>query len=324
MLSAALTVSLTSAIQPISAKTDSAVTQIEYLLNPNTNRYCVVRDISEEIAELSSKNERDFEFEKKFEQKRKLEAIQSVPRKSSVINNGLASVESTAPVPGGVGYGVFYRSNFQSDIGNGTTLSYDIVCPTKAGGDVNTYLYLTSTNRAAKGVEAFISYYSQDNLRFRIFDWARPEEEYWQTNLSYSDLSDYLSTKNINNSSHQVISIQNRTEKISNTKWRNVVWLWNYSTQTYDNIYSYTYDATSADQYDSHYGSWGPIVETFQSSYNENTNDMGFYLSQVMTKNSNNTWGSWQLLDTGNSRTRNDGLGLNAFYSISNHTFLVH
>ncbi len=99
MLSAALTVSLTSAIQPISAKTDSAVTQIEYLLNPNTNRYCVVRDISEEIAELSSKNERDFEFEKKFEQKRKLEAIQSVPRKSSVINNGLASVESTAPVP---------------------------------------------------------------------------------------------------------------------------------------------------------------------------------------------------------------------------------
>lgn len=261
---------------------------IEYLLNPSDNQYYPVRNMVDEIANVSAKNGHDYEFESKFEAKRLAE------KNNAQTNNSMARNQS--PVPGGAGYGTFYTYDFQTEFVQGTTLSYDIICPTKAGGDVESYLYLTACNRAAKGVEAFISYYKQQDFHFKIYDWARDEDERWQIDLSYSNMQEYLSNKTINGSSHQVVSIQNRTEKVSNTQWRNIVWLWNYETYTYDMVYSYTYNATLADQIDSHYGTWGPIVETFQDSFSVNTNIMGFYLSQLMSKGTNGTWGNWRLL----------------------------
>lgn len=82
-----------------------------------------------------------------------------------------------------------------------------------------------------------------------------------------------------------------------------------------------------SDQRDSHYGSWGPIVETFQDSYNKDTNIIGFYNINLMSKTtaySNNTWQEWELLTDEVSYIRNDKLGFSTVFLSPNYTFGVH
>lgn len=74
------------------------------------------------------------------------------------------------PVPGGVGFGVFYRPGLLG-FAQSARLYHTFVCPSTAGGDNADYLYLTATNRSAKGVEALILYYGQEAARFRVYDW---------------------------------------------------------------------------------------------------------------------------------------------------------
>jgi hypothetical protein len=87
----------------------------------------------------------------------------------------------TQPRPGGVGEGFFYNPDFKTSWGLGTSISGDFVCPAPPGGNVNTWLYLTATNRSGLGVEAFVSYDGQDTPHFRVFDWARTDS--WQTDI---------------------------------------------------------------------------------------------------------------------------------------------
>jgi hypothetical protein len=54
----------------------------------------------------------------------------------------------TQPRPGGVGEGFFYTPDFKTSWGLGTSFSCDFVCPVPPGGNVNTWLYLTATNRS--------------------------------------------------------------------------------------------------------------------------------------------------------------------------------
>lgn len=290
----------------------------KYLWDPETEQYLIICNVESYISQLSAQNERDYELEKQFE------AHRSAQKEASRKDYQVQTASSYMPVPGGVGYGAYYKSSFQNDFTTGTILSSDIICPNKAGGDVSNYLYLTSTNRAAKGVEAFISYYAQDDFHFRIYDWARPSASRWQTNLTRSQLSNYITTKYINGTSRQIITVQNWTVKTSSTKWKNIVYLRNYTNGSFDLIYSYEYTATLSDQRDSYYGSWGPIVETFQTSYNSNLNIVGFYLAQVKSKDSSSTWGSWQLLTTSVTTIRQDSVGLALVFNSPNYTFAVH
>lgn len=293
---------------------------IEYLFNPELNQYIPIRHVEAEVAEITKRNGRDVEFENLFETKRANDYLLAK-------NTTQTRTVTEAPIPGGVGYGAFYTSDFQSDFTTGTLLYYNIICPSSAGGDVDNFLYLTSTNRAAKGVEAFISYYAQENPYFKVYDWAKPESDRWQVTMSYSDLSDYLLTKTIGGASRQCVSVQNKTVQVSSTQWANYVWLYNSETETYDQIYTYTYTATLSDQRDSHYGSWGPIVETFQDTYESNTNIVGFYHTNLKSKTtaySNSTWGDWELLTSDVSTIRNDNLGFSVVFSDPNYTFGVH
>ena len=98
--------------------------------------------------------------------------------------------KKTGPVPGGVGYGMFYEGAFRTAFARGTSLYYEIICPHQPGGNVNTWLYLTATNRAQKGVEAFVAYRGQNDTRFKVFDWARSDQ--WQTNIPFANLTSYL------------------------------------------------------------------------------------------------------------------------------------
>ena len=51
---------------------------------------------------------------------------------------GGASVEAleeeTGPVPGGVGYGVMYDASFKGSFAQGTSLFFEIICPTSPSG----------------------------------------------------------------------------------------------------------------------------------------------------------------------------------------------
>lgn len=222
--------------------------------------------------------------------------------------------------PGGVGYGVFFNSGFKDNYTTGTSISYDIICPTKPGGNVSNYLYLTSTNRSAKGVEAFILYYAQNDFCFKVFDWAQPEDARWQVDIPASTLlSNYVRTKTIHGAERQFVTVQNTTVQVGTNRWANYVYL---GTQnSYDLIYSYTYTATIDEQQGQWIGSWGPIVETFQDTYS-GTNVMGFY--QTFLRSSNNgTWTSWAYLTADQSYIRDDNHGFKLVFLDPNNGFAV-
>jgi hypothetical protein len=64
--------------------------------------------------------------------------------------------DDVPPPPGGVGYGIFYRPDYKVVWDTGSAIESYIVCPTTPGGNVNTWLYLTATNRTGRGVEAWV------------------------------------------------------------------------------------------------------------------------------------------------------------------------
>jgi hypothetical protein len=104
---------------------------------------------------------------------------------------GTKAKKKTPPVPGGVGYGMFYKGAFRRAFARGTSFSYEIVCPNPPGGNIDTSLYVTATNRAHKGVEAFVAYQGQDDTRFKVFDWARPRRRsrHWQVDIAFANLT---------------------------------------------------------------------------------------------------------------------------------------
>jgi hypothetical protein len=230
--------------------------------------------------------------------------------------------KETVPVPGGVGYGVFYNGSFKSAFAQGTSFYFDIVCPTAPGGNVNTWLYLTGMNRAGRGIEAFVSYYGQTEPHFKVFDWARPEAEHWQVDCPWSTLGSYLGTVSAHGRSYQTIGVWNSTYQIADGQWRNEAWLWNRAASRWDLIYRYDYAGTQAEQTGGYVGSWGPIVETFQDSY-QNTNELGALNTMLISRNSSGTWGSWQLLSAADSYIRVDNKGFDLTFLDPNYAFVV-
>jgi hypothetical protein len=185
---------------------------------------------------------------------------------------------------------------------------------------VNTWLYLTAMNRAAKGLEAFISYNDQSDTRFKVFDWARTN--HWQTNIPFANLGNYLISRSAHGNAYQVLPVMNVTQSTSATSWWNQVWLPNRVTGNLDLIYQYNYTSSATEQKTGFTGTWGPIVETFQSSYS-GTNPMGAIRTYLISKNSSNSWGSWHLLSGTDSWVRVDNKGFVLLFNDPNYTWAV-
>jgi hypothetical protein len=228
--------------------------------------------------------------------------------------------EETPPVPGGVGYGVFFNAAFKSAFAQGTSLYFEIVCPTSPGGNVNTWLYLTGMNRAGRGIEAFVSYFAQTEPHFKVFDWARTD--HWQTDIPFGNLGSYLGTTSAHGTSYQTLGVWNSTYQISSSQWRNEALLYNRAAGRWDLFYRYDYTGTQAEQTGGWIGSWGPIVETFQSPY-VNTNRFGALSTMLISRNSSGAWGSWQLLSAANSYIRTDNVGFFQVFLDPNYAFVV-
>ena len=227
---------------------------------------------------------------------------------------------SSPPVPGGVGYGMFYYDPFRNDFATGTGIYCDIICPQPPGGNISTYFYLTATNRAARGVEAFISYDGQSQTFFKVFDWARPD--HWQISVPFAGLSSYLKNSSAHGNSYQVLPVLNVTIQRAVNAWYNQVWLWNNATGGWDLIYEYSYAATLVEQQTGFVGTWGPIVETFQPSY-LGTNPMGALMTQFLSRNTQDQWGAWHLLTTADSYVRTDNKGFNLLFLDPNYSWAV-
>jgi hypothetical protein len=226
----------------------------------------------------------------------------------------------TQPVPGGVGYGVFYTTAFKTAWGHGTSLAFDIVCPTPPGGNVNTFLYLTATNRSGLGVEAFISYNGQNDTHFRVFDWARTD--HWQTDIPLSGLANYLKTESAHGHPYQVLPVWNSTWLLQGSTYRNQVLLYNHVRGGWDLVYQYDYTGTDTQQKTGWVGSWAPIVETFQTLYSH-TNQMGALATQLISSDNAGKWGSWALLGAANSTIRTDNVGFHLVFLDPNYAFTV-
>lgn len=289
-----------------------------------------IADVRDKFAELTKKTPRDERAERLF-LAGKLHMVRTHPTDSLVSRRRLADMLvrdydiaqliSGAPVPGGVGYGMFYTDAFKTNFATGTAIWFDIVCPNPPGGNVNTYLYLTATNRAARGVEAFVSYNGQSSTFFKVFDWARTDQ--WQTNISFANLGDYLRTASAHGNSYQVMSVANATVQDGTNTWYNQVWLWNRAQSRWDMTYQFNYTATLADQQTGWVGSWGPIIETFQDSY-LGTNHMGFLSTRLISRNASNQWGDWFLLGASDSTVRVDNKGFCLVFNDPNHTWVAY
>lgn len=111
----------------------------------------------------------------------------------------------TQPCPGGVGEGFFYTPDFKTSWGLGTSFTCDFVCPVPPGGNVDTWLYLTATNRSGLGVEAFVSYDGQGTPHFQVYDWARSDP--WQTDVPFTSLDNYVTTISAHGNSYPVLPV---------------------------------------------------------------------------------------------------------------------
>jgi hypothetical protein len=231
------------------------------------------------------------------------------------------------PLVSAVGYGLYYAHEFRSQFGSGTGIQYHIVCPTVVGGSVSTYLYLTATNRAALGCEAYISYFAQDPPDFRVYDWSVSGEDKLRVTLPFDQYPQYRLNVLAYEQTHQTVYVRNLTYRIGAGLWRNAVLLLNPTESRFDLIYKNDYEATPADQKKDNLGFWGPIVEVFEDSY-AGTNTIGFMQAQLATRDSGSgEWApdapQWRHLSPAQSAIQPERLGFERLQLEPNHSFLV-
>ena len=227
------------------------------------------------------------------------------------------------PVPGGVGYGMFYNAAFKSSYATGTAITWEIICHPVPGGNVSDFLYITATNRTAKGVEAFVAYHGQENFSFEIFDWAKPDGSRFQPSTPFSNLGQYLGTETVHGIACPIIAVMNTTYQQSPGTWANEVRLLDVGARQWQLVYQFIYAATLQDQTGDWVGSWGPIVETFQDAY-AGTNTMGALSTQLISQDADGNWGQWAQLTNTQSQLRTDNKGMVPLFVDPNFSWAVH
>ena len=233
-------------------------------------------------------------------------------------------VPINAPVPGGVGYGTFFTPVFQTAFSAGTEIIWGAVCPPTPGGNVNSILYCTATNRSSRGVEALIAYDPGQGPSFRIYDWsipagpADPSDPKWVFNLTGAALDPFISRLTIGGATIRYLPIWNSTVETGPGSWTNSVAL--LRGNTWVPQYSRTYQATLANQHGK-VGDWGPIVETFQSAF-AGTAPLGA-INVRLRGNDGRGWRNWSNLGPNDSYFRDDHVGFAQSYVEANYDWLV-
>jgi hypothetical protein len=302
------------------------------LLVPSPNSNLSVADVREEFSRITQRTPRNKRAQQAFIEG-KLHILRTHPEFEPRNREALVAQFSSrlgkslpkkigGPVPGGVGYGVFYNPAFKTNFTTGTAICWDVICPNPPGGNVNTWLYLTATNRSSLGVEALVAYNGQNEPSFEVYDWARDPASRWRTNIPFGNLAGYFRTDSAHGHPYQALMLINLTVQSGDNYWDNQVLLWNEGANRWELIYQYGYTATLTQQTTGWVGSWAPIVETFQSPYS-GTEPMGALGIQLISRGASQ-WGSWANLSATDSYIRTDNVGFQPIFLDPNYGFALH
>lgn len=184
----------------------------------------------------------------------------------------LAAGDAGQPVPGGTGYGYWFRDG-QLQWTHFTAIDFYAIVPDRAGPHMRYYLYLTATNRSRLGLEALVMYHENEEALFRVYDWSRNDP--WQTSLNLpTDHPEYLVVqRSERGSSLRMCRIRNTTAYLGVQEelhqWRNEALLFNFTLGTWDLVYSHDY-TTNTKEANMPNGTedwnWGPIVEIWEDT----------------------------------------------------------
>ena len=243
------------------------------------------------------------------------------------INLGEADMHNLGPVPGGVGYGTFYTPDYKEAFATGTEIAWNAICPERLGGPSTKYLYITATNRSAYGAEALVAYpdptveNNPDPYEwwFRVYDWSISAPEAPQENdprwvtpyQDFKSLNNYTISLPVDGILRTALPILNSTKKISDGQWRNQVFLHDSTVNRWVSMHAREYATTDEAQHNAWVGSWAPIIEAFDTHY-QNTNPLGAWNVQTRSADADGNWSPWYNLSDVQAQPRNDGLGFKA------------
>ena len=311
-------------------------TLISQLKHPITGAPAPVVDVREEFAALSKAHPRDQQHREAFVASRRSRIETSDRLTPSEKAAWLARLRSPIePPPSTVGifeYGFSYLNNFNLSYVNGSAITYQVICPNTAGGNVANQLYLTATNRTSLGVEAYVNYFGAGNTGyFSIYDWniARtdPNGAAFALDIFFLNLGRYFISLGTHGQTYQTLYVHNATFQIANSKWTNQALLFNALNNSWDLIYSSTYQASFADQQSiGAIGWWGPVVESHEAVgfVHKGTNTFGFMQSQVSTTDGAGNPVNLILLDPTNSTQLGPGGGFQQIFLNANYDWAVN
>lgn len=289
----------------------------EELYDPAAGSFIPVRDVREEIRRLSEGSPPS-EAESLGFLRHRQSVLKSLQRVETEKGPSEAAEDHPPQIPpGGVGQGVMIRAG-ELEFRSSTGVYFYILAPAVLGGNTAPLLYLTSSNRAAKGCEALVSYQEQGEGVFRVWDWATPPQPphgtHWVVGLPFGSWGDYRLTYQWHGIDHHALYVVNVTRREGGgDRWVNEVFLHNRRTGTRDRIWRYDFSWGGVERLD-----WGPIVETFHPDYGE-TSPVGF--AQALFVQDGFQYG----LSEGNSFIRQDngGHGFQIILLDPNHSFLA-
>jgi hypothetical protein len=227
------------------------------LYEPLTGSYVKVRDARREGGNRTAP-EREINL---FRERRRS------PRR----RNKIESASLLAPPPGGLGAGVSFHDSLLH-FRQFTAVYFYLVAPATIGSQPKAdLLYMTSSNTAARGCEALLSFFSGEQYRcaFRIWDWAHPVVPgggNFVKNYTYEEIADYLIPYHFTLDSGQGLDtaclyIVNVTRQVNGMSFQNEIYLQNHRLGTRDLMWSYQFEWSDKDSTPAFW--WGPIFETF-------------------------------------------------------------
>jgi hypothetical protein len=288
------------------------------IYDPAVNATFTAQDMRDQFKLLASKtvtSEKDKQhFVSRKTLKRVTAALASGNRGTGSANNdGTSRSIGFWPIDGKL---LFERS---------TSIRYVIIFPEVVEQDFTSHLYLTSSNRSAKGTESHIAFAGDDSPAFFIYDWSVLGDSKQQLvrNVPISQMEKYVFPASDPSFRLRGILVINQTRLVENTTWINCVHLGvfeNGRLDHFDTVYSNTYAlASNADQQPSYLtgGFWGPEVECFQN-FAQQINTVGFSGCWLVQD------GNAILLDGSNTVLHDDNFGLKLYFQTPWRDFLVH
>lgn len=281
------------------------INDVPHLLNPSDGQYYPILDERKKFADSGASDcatPEVAEFEKEFD------ALAASGKKEADLCR----------------YGIFYKDSYQHNFRTGTVVATDIICPQVAGGDFSTIMLLAAGNRASKSVMPWLMYVRQAGYILSLRDQSISK---MVLNFNASTLQDNLTEKQIEGTTHQVLSIQSQTflkDPAQGGQWINLFYMYNHKKNVYSLIYSNEYKASEDEQKVGDECSWGTFVHAV-SIHSFRTNPLGFDNTYLQERDEQGVWSNFHLLTPDISdKHQYPGVEINLAFQHPNYGFAIN